>query len=86
MSGKALYDELTNHAEDTDGRFDVDNKLIELVIFRCHEIIGPVGGEDTANEMAELVNSFDGDEQIEWLLENGMSQQEIKDFVGNTGF
>lgn len=84
---KELYNELTGHTEDTEERFDVDNKIIDLVIFRCHEIIGPVDGEEIANEFAEVINSLDSDEQIRWLLsDGGMSTQEIKDFIGKTGF
>lgn len=82
-TGKELYNILTDYAEDTEDRWHVDNSLIDLVIRRCHEIIDD---PDEANEKAELINSFDGDEQVEWLLSAGMTADEIKEFVGKVAF
>ena len=68
-----LYDELMGPTEDDyDKNFErVSDKLIELVI-------------QQANYIAEMVNSQDADEQIQWLLDNGLDASEIKEFVGRT--
>jgi hypothetical protein len=83
MTGSELYDLLTDNAEDTENRWRVDDTIIDFVIRRCHEIIED---PEEANEKAELVNSFDSDEQIEWLLSAGVTVEEIKEFVGKVVF
>lgn len=67
---KELYEELIGPEEDNEDRYlKVADRLIDLVI-HASDII------------AEQVNMYDDDLKIEWLLKQGFTVEEIKEFVG----
>ena len=70
INPKELYEELLGPEKDSnENHYRVSDRLIGLVIDACDII-------------AERVNSQCGDEQIRWLLENGFTVEEIKEYVG----
>jgi len=70
-----LYEELVGSTEDEQEKnFErVSDCLIDMVILACDFI-------------AEQVNCQCADEQINWLLDQGFSPEEIKEFVGRVDF
>lgn len=61
----SLFDE-----DDEDKQQQVDDRLIDLVVYAC-------------DLLAERVNSTGGPvEQINWLFDQGFTEEEIKEFVG----
>jgi len=65
-----LYEELLGPEEDWDANQDrVSEALVELVI-------------EAAESLAESINSCSANEQIRWLLNQGVSVEGIKEYVG----
>ena len=70
MTADELYEKLLGPEEDQDEHFTrVSDRLIDMVIHSCDII-------------AEQVNSQAAPEQIQWLLDNGFTVEEITEFVG----
>lgn len=64
-----LYEQLFGDEDGDEDYISTSDKLIDLVIHSCDII-------------AEQVNSMGELEKIRWLLDNGLSPEEIKEFVG----
>lgn len=66
-----IYEELLGGDETNfDNSFErVSNRLANMV-------------KEGANDIAEQINSQDAQKQIEWLISEGFSETDIKDFVG----
>lgn len=68
MNYSELYYSLFDE-DDEDKQQQVDDRLIDLVVYAC-------------DLLAERVNSTGGPEQINWLFDQGFTEEEIKEFVG----
>ncbi|MHA2280193.1 MAG: hypothetical protein ACXAC5_04895 [Promethearchaeota archaeon] len=72
INPEKLYEELLGPEEDNENHnFKVSDRLIDLVIHACDII-------------SEQVNMYDNNLKIEWLLDQGFTPEEIKEFVGRT--
>lgn len=65
-----LYEELLGPKDEHDANFErVDRKLTAMVVGKCCQ-------------MANQVNSGDANEQIFFLLQQGVTEDAIKEYVG----